>query len=150
MKHLLTLLFSATISVASFSQGYFSKYQNIADSFEVIYGIPSSVMLGVAYHESGAGKSVAAKYLNNHFGIKGSNNLMKTHRIKSSYKGYESVTHSFEAFCLLMTKRSFYTNLKGNTDYKKWVNAISNTNYASGSKTWGPKVISIINKNKVS
>ena len=147
MKHLLTLLFTATISVASFSQKYFEKYQNIADSLEVIYGIPSSVMLGVAYHESGAGKSVAAKYLNNHFGIKGSNNLMKTHRIKSSYKSYESVKHSFEAFCILIAKRGFYTNLKGNSDYKKWVNAISNTNYASGSKTWGPKVISIIKNN---
>lgn len=150
MKRLLTLLFSATISVASFSQGYFNKYQTIADSLESVYGIPSSVMLAVAYHESGGGKSVAAKYLNNHFGIKGKNNLMKTHGIKSSYKHYDGVDKSFEAFCHIVMKREFYTKLKGNTDHKKWVNAISKTNYASGSKTWGPRVISIISKNKLS
>lgn len=148
MKHLLTLLFSIIINITSFGQGYFTKYQAIADSFELIYGIPSSVMLGVAYYESGAGKSVAAKYLNNHFGIKGSNNLMNTHRIKSSYKQYCSIDKSFEAFCLIIRSKPFYSNLKGNDDHTKWVNAISKTNYASGSKTWASKVISIINKNK--
>lgn len=147
---LLTLLLSITISTTSLCQGYFTKYQAIADSFETIYGIPSSVMLGVAYHESGAGKSVAAKYLNNHFGIKGSNNLMQTHKIKSSYKQYSSVAKSFEAFCLIVSAKSFYTTLKGNDDHSKWVYAISKTNYASGSKTWASKVISIINKNKQS
>ena len=148
MKNLITVTLSLLITISSYGQSYFEKYQAIADSFELKYGIPSSLMLGVAYHESGAGKSVAAKYLNNHFGIKGSNNLKNTHNIKSSYKYYENVSKSFEGFCLLIMKKELYTKLKGTSDVNKWVVAIGMTNYAS-TKTWCSKVLSIINKNKL-
>ena len=68
MKHLI-LSFCVTFTMASHSQTtYFQKYQPIADSFESVYGIPSSIMLAVAMQESGGGKSRNAKLLNNHHG----------------------------------------------------------------------------------
>ena len=148
MIKFISLIFVIGITLTAHSQTYFNKYQAIADSFELKYGIPSSVMLGIGYFESGGGKSVAAKYLNNHFGIKGSNNLKSTHNIKSSYKYYESATKSFEAFCLLMMKKDFYSKLKGNSDANKWIVAIGMTNYAT-TNTWCSKVLSIIKTNKL-
>lgn len=124
---------------------YFKNYQSICDSLESIYQIPSSVMLAIAYHESGGGISRNAKLLNNHFGIVGSNNLLKTHGVKSKYKYYPTVLDSYIGFCNLVAKKKFYSNLKGNTSYSKWVYSIHSSGYCP-SETWPGKVISIIKK----
>lgn len=143
MKKLVLILF-LLINLNVFSQDtYFSKYQNIADSLESIYGIPSSLMLAVAYHESAGGKSKVAKHSNNHFGIKG-----KNHKVKSQYKYFESDTASYEGFCKLVISKSFYSKLKNNTDVKKWVHSLSKTGYAS-SPTWSEKILHIIRKNNL-
>jgi len=127
---------------------YFAKYQKIADSLEAKYQIPSSVMLAVAYHESGGGVSRNAKLLNNHFGIVGKNNLLKTHGIKSKYRYFPSDTAGYVGFCDLVARKSFYANLKGNPDPAKWVYALHRAGYCPSS-TWPGKVIGIIRKNKV-
>jgi flagellum-specific peptidoglycan hydrolase FlgJ len=123
---------------------YFNKYQSLADSLEKEYSIPSSVMLAVAYHESAGGQSRNAKLLNNHFGITGSNNLKHTHNITSRYKQYDNVTESYIGFCQLVSRRSFYDNLKGSIDYSKWVNAIAKSGYSSNSTKWATKINWII------
>lgn len=143
MKYLLVTIFVLFLNTAK-SQSYFQKYQQLADSFETVYGIPSSVMMAIAYHESAGGTSKVAKHSNNHFGIKG-----KNHKVKSAFKYYESDTASYRGFCELISQRKFYSKLKGNTNPKDWVNCISNSGYAGGSSTWGPRVIGIINKNKL-
>ena len=124
---------------------YFKSYQDLCDSLETVYQIPSSVMLAIAYHESGGGISRNAKLLNNHFGIVGSNNLLKTHGIKSKYKYYPSVLDGYIGFCNLVSKKGFYTKLKGNVSYSKWVYSIHSSGYCP-SETWPGKVISIIKK----
>jgi flagellum-specific peptidoglycan hydrolase FlgJ len=149
MKKLIVTVFMA-LSVTCWTQTeYFSKYQYIADSFENTYGIPSAVMLAVAMQESGGGKSRNAKLLNNHFGIMGKNNLLKTHGIKSRYQWYPSDTASYEGFCKLVARRKFYTNLKGNKNTAGWVRAIANSGYAGNAAKWNSAINAIIRKYKL-
>ena len=137
------------LAVAAFCQkGYFAKYQGMADSLEAVYQIPSSVMLAVAYHESGGGVSRNAKLLNNHFGIVGKNNLLKTHGIKSKYRWFPSDTAGYVGFCNLIANKKFYPSLKGTTDPKKWVYALHRAGYCPAS-TWPGKVIGIIRTYKL-
>jgi len=100
MKKLLILLILMVATYMASSQNYFKTYRPITDSLEKEYGIPSLVILGIAYHESGGGKSYLAKTSNNHFGIKG-----KNHYIKSSYKSFDLVIESYEMFCSVISKK---------------------------------------------
>ena len=143
MKYIFIILFLFSFNSLK-SQTYFEKYQKLADSLETVYGIPSSIMMSIAYHESGGGSSSLARYSNNHFGIKGRN-----HKYRTSYRYFESDTASYQGFCELISKRWFYAKLKGNTDHNIWVNHIYKTGYAGNSTRWYGIVISIINKNKL-
>jgi flagellum-specific peptidoglycan hydrolase FlgJ len=121
---------------ASAQTSYIAKHRQLTDSLSEAYGIPSSVILGIATIESGAGQDRNPKLLNNHFGVVGKNNLMQTKGIKTMYKGYASAKASFIDFCNIISRKSFYTHLKGNTDYKVWLNAISKAGYSTQPETW--------------
>jgi flagellum-specific peptidoglycan hydrolase FlgJ len=138
---MIVLAFSSTAQT-----NYFESHQMIADSLEDVYGIPSSVMLSIAYHESAAGKSRVAMLLNNHFGIKGSNDLMKTHGIKSAYKFFPSVTDSYIAFCEMQRKRSYFETHQCSEDSKAWVKAIATSGYAGNATQWSQHVFGVIQK----
>jgi flagellum-specific peptidoglycan hydrolase FlgJ len=135
-------------TIALSQSGYFEKYQSLTDSLEEVYGIPSSLMMGVAYHESGGGTSRNAKLLNNHFGIVGSNNLLATHGIQSRYRWFSSDTAGYIGFCELVSRKKFYTKLKGTTDISKWVYALHSAGYCPSS-TWPERVLAVIRKNKL-
>jgi len=119
---------------------YFAKYQNIADSFETKYGIPSALMLSIGFLESAGGKSKVAQLLNNHFGIVGPNNLMQTHQIYSRYRYFASDTAAYEGFCKLVASKKFYAKLKGTDNISDWAYALHAAGYAS-APTWPAKVI---------
>ncbi|MCY1510423.1 Mannosyl-glycoprotein endo-beta-N-acetylglucosaminidase [compost metagenome] len=109
------------------------------------YGLPASVVLGVAIHESAAGKSKIARYLNNHFGIKGPNS---SSQIKSAYRGYPSVDSSYNHFVAFLKSRPYFNILfkKYNLyDYRSWAEGIQRGGYAA-SRTWAAQVIGIIQK----
>ncbi len=128
---------------------YVKQYRPIADSLSAVHGIPSAVILGVAIIESGAGKSRNCKLLNNHFGIKGKNNLLKTKGIRSAYKQYKDGRASYIAFCKLLTKRKFYSKLKGKMDYKLWLEAISKSGYSTVPHEWKKNITAAIQKHKL-
>ncbi|RZM15714.1 MAG: muramidase, partial [Pedobacter sp.] len=86
---------------------------------------------------------------NNHFGVKGKNNLMKTKGIRTAYKQYTSVASSYAAFCQLLSRKKFYSKLKGDRDYKKWIIAISNAGYSTAPVQWRQKVTQAIKKYKL-
>lgn len=140
MKYIFLILFLFSVNSLK-SQTYFQKYQKLADSLETVYGIPSSIMMSIAYHESGGGKSFLAKSSNNHFGIKG-----KNHKYKTSYRYFESDTAAYKGFCDLIAKTKFYGKIKGEVNHKIWVSHISNSGYAGKNKRWKIIVLSIINK----
>lgn len=128
---------------------YVKKYRPMADSLWEEYGVPASVILGIAILESGSCTSRNCKLLNNHFGIKGKNNLLKTKGIKTSYKQYADARASYVDFCKLMKKKKFYKKLKGNVDYKLWLEAISKAGYSTVPDYWKTKVAETIRKNKL-
>lgn len=105
--------------------------------------VPASIILGVAIHESASGTSKIAKYLNNHFGVKGRNSSKK---INSSYKDYSSIEDSYQDFInLLQTKSKFQQlfNRFTDYDYRSWAHGIQRGGYAA-SRLWASQVIGII------
>lgn len=143
---LAVLFFSGTL----FSQtAYVKKYLPVAEHLEEDYGIPVAVILGVAILESGSGTSRNSKLLNNHFGIVGKNQLLKTKGIKSAYKQYDNVEESYEDFCKVLKKKKFYKGLKGNQDYILWIDAISKAGYSEVPTIWKERVLGTIKKNKL-
>lgn len=144
---LLLLFFFHSLSGQS---KYVQKYSGLSDSLQAVYGIPSAVILGVAIIESASGTSRNCRLLHNHFGIVGKNNLKKTKGIKSRYKQYPNDTSSYVDFCRLMSKRRFYPRLKGNMNYKLWIDAMSKANYSEVPAIWKERILSAIRKNKLS
>ena len=132
-----------------FRSKYFSNYKPVADSLSLIYEIPASVILAIAYHESNGGESVVGRRLNNHFGLKGRVVGGDTVSVKSSYRYFQKPEDSYLFFCNLVANRKFYPALKGNKDYKKWVIALSKTGYAGNAKLWTLQIIQTIERNKL-
>ena len=142
------LLLSSVLTAAAQSR-YIRTYQPIADSLSGVYGIPTSVMLGIAIIESGAGSSRNCKLLNNHFGIKGKNDLLKTKGIKSAYKQFPDGRSCYIAFSKLITKKKFYPKLKGNMDHKAWLEAISRAGYSTVPDEWKRNITAAIRKHNL-
>jgi Bax protein len=143
------ILFSSFYSASAQSK-YIKKYSGLADSLSAVYGIPAAVMLGIAIIESSSGTSRNCKLLNNHFGIVGRNKLLKTRGIRTRYKQYPDARSSYIDFCRLVTRRKYYSKLKGNMDDKLWIEAISRSNYSEAPAEWKKRVHKIIRKNKLS
>lgn len=125
---------------------FFDNYRPLADSLAAAYQIPASVILAVAYQESGGGTSVVGRRLNNHFGLKGRVPGGDTVSVKSAYKYFARPADSYIYFCNLVARKKFYPSLKGSKDYKKWVVSISNTGYAANAKVWSKHIIGVIEK----
>ena len=139
----------ASVLVTGQTKKYIKKYRPVADSLGKVYGIPSAVILGVAIVESSTGSGQTSTLLNNHFGIVGKNTLKKTHKIKTRYKYYSTVTASYIDFCKLVSKRKFYSKLKKNLNYTLWVDAISKSGYSEVPSIWKERVLSVIKKHKL-
>lgn len=147
----LLLLFLLVVVQSAFGQAkYIRKFKPLADSLSEEYGIPAAVILGVAIVESGAGTSRNCKLLNNHFGITGKNNLLKTKGIRTRYKQYPDARASFIDFCKHVKKKKYYKKLKGTPGYLPWVDAISKSGYSEAPATWKQRIISVIKKYKLS
>jgi hypothetical protein len=129
---------------------YIHKYRPIADSLSEVYSVPTSIILGIAILESGSGTSRNCKLLNNHFGIVGKNNLLKTKGVRTRYKQYINALASYVDFCQLMTKKKFYKKLKDSKDFNLWAEAISKAGYSEVPEYWRRKVLETIKKNNLS
>ncbi|MFB2118054.1 glucosaminidase domain-containing protein [Parapedobacter sp. 2B3] len=126
-------------------QAYIEQHKATAIQYMEEYGCPASIILAVAMHESAHGNSRIARYLNNHFGIKGPNNSKE---IRSAYKGYESVEESYQDFIDFLKRRESTEKLfdlyKAH-EYRKWAQGIARSGYAQ-SPSWSSKVIGMIRK----
>jgi len=152
---LLTILVVATLAVSAqtknVSQSYIEKFKDNAIEIMHQSGIPASIILGIAMHESGSGSSAVAKNLNNQFGMKGGTTSIyykNKKKVKSSYKAYDSVLDSFEDFARIMTEKKKFAHLSeqfSSVDYVGWVKGIQKAGYAS-SKKWGKQVLALIDK----
>lgn len=139
----LIVFVSATAAAQSPAEQYIELYKKAAVSTMNEHGIPASIVLGVAIHESASGTSRIARYLNNHFGLKGSTGPKP---IKSAYKGYEDVDACYEDFVFFLQKRfkGLFSKYSSN-DYQSWALGIQRGGYAH-SRTWASQVMAIIKK----
>ncbi len=127
------------------TQNYVDEYKEPAISLMNEHHVPASIILGVAIHESASGRSKIARYLNNHFGIKGPNNSTA---IKSAYRGFDEVEDSYQYFVGLLQRHSRFKTLFDKYteyDYKNWAKGMQRGGYAA-SRTWSSQVIAIIKK----
>lgn len=151
---LLTVALSATLVASAQKnspQSYIEQFK--ADAIRIMHetGVPASIVLGVAMHESGCGNSALAKNLNNQFGVKGSGHIVyyqHDKKVRTAYKKYESVYDSFQDFARIMTERSEFSMLTEkfpHFDYTGWAKGIQRQGYASDHK-WASAVLRIIKK----
>ena len=149
-----TLLFStlATSAQKNTSQSYIQQFKDAAIRIMHETGVPASIVLGAAMHESACGNSHIARSLNNQFGMKGSGVHTYTDghnkKIRTSYKQYDSVLESFEDFARIMTEKKQFSHLSdqySHYDYRHWAHGIQKSGYCS-SRTWASQVVDIIKK----
>lgn len=141
----LSLIFSVLLTRAQTTEDYIAAHVSHAQELMRIHQLPASLILAVAIHESAAGKSKIAKYLNNHFGVKGENSSTE---IRSSYRDYPTVDSSYNHFISFLHSRPYFNVLFGKLnqyDFYGWAKGIQRGGYAH-SKTWSAKVISLIKK----
>jgi Bax protein len=132
------LLFFSGISLKAQSpaEKYVNKFDSLAVDIMKNYGIPASVVLGIALQESGAGTSKLCRINHNHFGVRGRVKSSKTKSgYKSSYRSFESDEVCYKYFCEMVSSKKYYPVLKGNMDYMKWLKAMKAAKYAS-SPSW--------------
>lgn len=146
-KNLKTVVISILL-VLSFSSvkaqkkhSYIEKHKEIAAQLSQEYGIPSTVILAVAFVKSGGGTSKNSQILNNHFGIVGKNTVNK-----SRYRSFLSTQDSFRAFCDLLSRKKYYQRLKGNDDHSEWVKAIAKAGYSTQPQEWMRRINLMIKK----
>lgn len=129
---------------ANAQKKYIQQYQPLADSLSRVSGIPTKVILAIAVIESGSGTSKVCKLLNNHFGIVGPNNVLKTHGVKTRYKQYEDGHASYLDFARLITRKKYYETLKGEKDEEKWVTEMSKHGYSEVPAEWRKEIMGAI------
>jgi len=154
MKKLLLvtlLMISALMASAQKNtpKSYIEQFKE--DAIRIMHetGIPASIVLGVAMHESGCGNSKLAKNLNNQFGVKGSGRIVyyqHKKKVTTAYKRYESGYDSFQDFARILTERSEFSGLAGSLthfDYQGWAHGIQKRGYAH-DRHWSKYVLGII------
>jgi flagellum-specific peptidoglycan hydrolase FlgJ len=148
---IILLLFSLAVSAQSASQSYIEKFKDNAVRLMHETGVPASIILAAAMHESASGTSRVARNLNNQFGVRGFNAhtyVMDNKKVRTTYKKYGSVMDSFQDFVRIMTVRPQFSHLAeslNHYDYVAWAKGIQHSGYCS-SKIWASRVIAIIRK----
>lgn len=140
------LLFTMAFAKAqSNTEEYIASHAEHAQELMRTHDIPASIILAIAIHESAAGTSKIARYLNNHFGVKGENSNTE---IRSAYRDYPTVDSSYNHFISFLQSRTHFNSLfdkYDQYDYRNWAKGIQRGGYAH-SRTWSSQVIALIKK----
>jgi len=143
---LFLFLSSLFLQAQSAAEVYITKYDSLALEVMNNYGIPASLILGVALHESASGTSKLCRVKHNHFGVKGRVKSTKTKSgYTTTYRSFDTDEDSYLFMGELISHRKYYVGLKGNMDYMKWLKAIKSAGYAR-SHTWVSEVDRIIKR----
>ncbi|WP_374443979.1 glucosaminidase domain-containing protein [Epilithonimonas sp.] len=132
------LFFSLKISAQN---SYINQYKSLATELSQEFGIPTSVILSIAFMETGGGTSSACKVLNNHFGMTGKNDINS-----SRFKSFTDSKASYRAFCEWVSKRKFYGRLKGSQNHNDWFVAIASSGYSTKPAEWKQKLNLVMKK----
>lgn len=133
-------------NVDTLANDYISKHRDLAVSEMHRSGIPASITLAQALHESNYGTSDLAVKANNHFGIKckkywnGKTYLHKDddldrsgNLIHSCFRSYNSTSDSYIDHTEFLSNSSNYIKLfeYSKTDYLNWAHGLKKSGYAT-------------------
>lgn len=132
---------------------YIDKYKEIAKENMVKNGIPSSITLGQAILESGAGTGPLSVQGNNHFGIKchkewtGASIRHTDDEENECFRKYDDPSQSFRDHSYFLVSRPRYAELfkLKKEDYKSWAKGLKAAGYATDPK-YPDKLISLIER----
>lgn len=142
------------------TSNYVETYKDLAIVEMHRSGIPASITLAQALHESQTGGSELAIYANNHFGIKCKSYWVgKTYKhkdddydkhgnlIKSCFRSYDSVIDSYIDHTNFLTQSAHYAELftYDKTDYVQWARGLKKCGYATDPE-YANKLINKIEK----
>lgn len=136
---------------------YIEKYKEIAKDNMVKNGIPSSITLGQAILESGAGTGPLSVQANNHFGIKchvewnGPSIRYTDDEENECFRKYDDPSFSFKDHSYFLASRPRYASLfqLDKTDYKAWAVGLKAAGYATDPK-YPDKLIALIERYELS
>ncbi len=131
----------ASVSDAE-KQAYLKRFVKVAFSEQKKFGIPASVLLGVALHHSFAGKRDAARSANNHFALPCTSdwNGECTDFQGVSLRRYESAWASYRDFSLFLNAQ--FPSLKSE-NYKGWAVGLERAGF-SEEDNFGRNLVQII------
>jgi flagellum-specific peptidoglycan hydrolase FlgJ len=132
---------------------YIEKYKEIAKDNMLKNGIPSSITLGQAILESGAGTGPLSVQANNHFGIKchvewnGPSIRYTDDEENECFRKYDDPSLSFKDHSYFLASRPRYASLfqLDKTDYKAWAIGLKAAGYATDPK-YPDKLIALIER----
>ena len=135
------------------NRAYIAAYTDIAVREMHSSGIPASVSMAQGLLESHAGKSVLARRIRNHFGIKCfSNTCRKGHCInfsddshKDFFVAYPSPNDSWHAHSLFLQREHYRPLFKFGKDYRAWANGLQNLGYAT-APTYAKSIVQMIER----
>ena len=137
---------------------YIEAYQELAIAEMHRSGVPASIKMAQALHESNMGQSTLATQANNHFGIKckkawkgytyyhKDDDLNKRGElIDSCFRSYLSSSDSWIDHSNFLKQRSNYFHLffLDRKDYRAWANGLQRAGYAT-DKAYAQKIIKLI------
>lgn len=132
---------------------YIEKYKDIAKENMIKNGIPSSITLGQAILESGAGTGPLSVQANNHFGIKchlewnGPSIRYTDDEENECFRKYDEPSKSFKDHSYFLASRPRYAALfqLDKMDYKAWAIGLKAAGYATDPK-YPDKLIALIER----
>jgi Bax protein len=114
---------------------YINNFDSLALEVLNNYQIPASLVLGIALQESAAGTSKLCRVNHNHFGVKG---RVKSSKTKSgyitTYRKFDTDEAAYLHFGEMVSRKKYYSTLKGDMDYMKWLKAMKAAKYATSSQ----------------
>ena len=152
----LLLLFNASVYGQArpvVANNYVIKYQQLAITEMQLTGIPASITLAQALHESANGTSQLAIKANNHFGVRCSSNWngKRFHRNGNKrnycFRKYNTVEEAYKDRSSFLSKNKKYAFLfkYSQQDYIHWAKGLQSAGYAS-SKTYAKQLIKTIER----
>jgi flagellum-specific peptidoglycan hydrolase FlgJ len=110
-------------------QAYLERFLNVALKEQEKFGIPASIILAAALHQSAAGKrDLALPGNNNHFALPCNGRWSgKCQRFQGrEYRQYDRAWASFRDFSIFLSEN--FPNLKGK-DYKTWAKSLESAGF---------------------
>lgn len=138
------------------NKAYIRRFRDVAKTEMDKYGIPASVKMAQALHESQAGTSRLATKNNNHFGIKCfSSNCKKGHcanfsddHHKDFFRNYSSAWESWRAHSQMIAGGKYKKLINDGKDYKAWAKGLKELGYATDPR-YEQKLLNYIEKYKL-